>query len=119
MKHQKWLSLLLAICMVVTLLPSIVSAEENVLFSEDVYDDISLETATGTLNGSGTAADPFQIWTAGDLYLVNYVESWNYWNAQDGSEFKTYYYKQMADLDLSGAEQFTKTYGYILSLIHI
>lgn len=106
---KRILSSFLAMCMAVMLFPVMAHAEENVLESSDVYDDVSLTDAMNYLSGSGTADDPFQIWTADDLYYVNYIEYW-----RDISDSTTiYYYQQNQNLDLSNATQFEKATGYI------
>lgn len=106
---KRGLSLLLAICMVLTLFPMASLAEEDVLESPDIYADVSFDDARAYLTGSGTAEDPFQIWTADDLYYINYVEYWR--DVTEASE--VYYYQQMADINLSDAARFDKETGYI------
>lgn len=96
---KRGLSFLLAICMVLTLFPMASMAEEDVLGSPDIYTDVSFDDAKAYFVGSGTADDPFQIWTADDLYYINYVE---YWRDTTGSP-EIYHYQQMDDIDLSDA----------------
>lgn len=71
---KRGLSFLLAICMVLTLFPMASMAEEDVLESSDIYADVSFADAKAYFTGSGTAQDPFQIWTADDLYYINYLD---------------------------------------------
>ena len=107
--QKRILAMLLAICFVISLLPTIALAEEDVLSSTDQYTDVSLEDAVAYLDGSGTEDDPFQIWNADDLYYINYIE---YWRDTSGSD-TIYYYQQMQDLDLADADQFDRDTGYI------
>lgn len=106
---KRGLSFLLAICMVLTLFPMASMAEEDVLESSDIYADVSFADAKAYFTGSGTAQDPFQIWTADDLYYINYLEYWR--DTTDSPE--VYYYQQMGDIDLSDAARFDKKTGYI------
>lgn len=110
---KRALSIVLAICMVMTLLPMVSFAEEDVLESPDVYSDVPLADAKAYFNGSGTADDPFQIWTADDLYYINYTEYWRDVAAKETGSQEMYHYKQMDDIDLAGAARFDRETGYI------
>ena len=114
-RSKRLLAVILAVCMMMTLLPMTAFAEENVNESPDTYTDVSLDDAKAYLSGSGTKADPFQIWTADDLYYINYIEYWHWKDNDPSKSSNVYYYQQKADLDLSKADtnKFDKPHGYI------
>lgn len=91
--RKRLLSALLALCMVLTLLPTQVLAVEETPES-DIWDGT---VATGFESGSGTAADPYQISTGAQLaYLASSVTSTNDYNGR--------YFLQTNDLVLAGHE---------------
>ncbi len=109
--RKRLLASFLIVSMLMSLLPTVVLAEEDVLSSPDAYTDVTLSDAIAYLSGSGTKDDPFQIWNGDDLYYINYIEYWN--GTQPEGDRQVYYYQQMTDLDLSAASQFDKGTGYI------
>ena len=104
---KRLLASLLALCLLVGLFPTAAMAAES--GTSDSYNDVSLADAMAYLQGEGTQTDPFQIWSANDLYYINYIE---YWNGQEETP-ATYYYEQRGNLDLASASKFDQDTGYI------
>lgn len=86
---KKILSLLLTVCMVLTLMPTTVLAEET--STADTWDG---SIATAFAGGNGTADDPYQIATGAELaYLAK--------NVNGGVDYEETYFVLTQDIDLN------------------
>ena len=88
-KH-KFLNVLLAVCMVFSMVPATVFAAENVSIPDTVWTDYA---ATSFAGGNGSEADPYQIATAEQLAKLSK-------DVQNGNMYRNNFFKLTADIDL-------------------